>query len=73
MILYVARWSNSNRKVQMKPLAIIFITFIFLLPAALAAADITVTNESEAAQQEQLFQRFLKEMRKVQSEAPTNV
>lgn len=54
----------------MKPLAI-FIAFVFLLPAALAA-DMTVTNESEAAQQEQLFQRFLKEMRKAQFEAPTN-
>jgi hypothetical protein len=53
-------------------LLVTFITLFWILNSVLAA-DTTVTNDTKAIQQEQLFQRFLKEMRKMQSKAPTNV
>ena len=52
--------------------AILFAALVAVVTGVFAA-DTTVTNESEAAQQERLFQRFLKEMRgEEQSKAPTN-
>jgi len=36
------------------------------------AVDNTATNNSSAAQEEQLFQRYMKEMREVMAKAPTN-
>jgi hypothetical protein len=36
------------------------------------AADTTVTNDSKAAQEERLFQRYLKDMREEMARAPTN-
>jgi hypothetical protein len=49
-----------------------FVMLVCVLNAVLAA-DTTVTNDTKSAQEEQLYQRFLKEMRKLRSEAPTNV
>jgi type II secretory pathway pseudopilin PulG len=55
----------------MKPSMIIMALGFIVISAF--AADTTVTNDSEAAQQERLYQRFLKEIREVQSKALTNV
>jgi len=54
----------------MKPL-MLFMALGFIVIGAFAA-DTVVTDDSEAAQQERLYQRFLKEMREVQSKALTN-
>jgi len=50
---------------------IIFATLNFAVLGAFAA-EITITNETEEAQMEQLFQRYLKEQRDILSKAPTN-
>src|ERR1700723_2792175 len=55
----------------MKPL-VTFVMLVCVLNGVLAA-DTTATNDTNAIQQEQVFQRFLKEMRKLRSEAPTHV
>jgi len=52
-------------------LLLTFLTVVCIL-RGLVAADLTVTNDTKEIQQERLLQRFLKEVKKWQSEAPTN-
>jgi hypothetical protein len=67
---YAQAGQLNHRVHQMKP---VFSVIVFCLIAFRTfAADTTVTNESADAQEERLFQRYLKEMREEMAKAPTN-